>query len=1461
MSSQNTEGDEEVSEFFRNVQEISEKELSSSEVMDKLKTLEDSVGLILQQLKKLEKSNEAPTGSISTAPLANISEAPTGSASKAPLAVVSAAPLANISEAPTGSASKAPLAVVSAPLAVISEAPLASVSATHSSVATASWESFLLYRSQHPGPFSQRAFFRWCQYGGDDPSFRWRRQTPYGATVSNYLGEMNHICQYCGAKKFLNETHFLCCHSGKVALAPLSPYPLLMHNLMTGNHVDRAMNQNFFKHIRSYNAFLSFASFTARIAPPSDHGPPCFRICGQIVHRVGNLRPDQNVLPAYCQLYVYDPNTALNFRMEQNDCCIRELMEFLQTIISQENPFALAFKNMAEIEDEEVRQAALEGRPTSIVKMSLLEGGDRRRYNLPSHEEVAIVFVGDDGAPPPSREVVIYPRGQALKTISSMSANLDPMIYPIFFPRGDAGWHEQLEHHPDRATRVRNRYAVDAYVKIEGQRLAFIRNNQNRLRSEQYDTLYEHVNNAANNLNVRPGRVVILPSSYVGSPRALKENFEDAMAIIKRYGKPDLFITFTCNPKWKEITENLNPGESPSDRPDLVCRVFKMKLKCFLDDIFKHGVLGKVISHVQVIEFQKRGLPHVHILLHFVNDDKLETAEDIDSLISAEIPDQTVDPELFEIIKTCMIHGPCGILNPNSSCMKDGICTKKFPKEFNPHTDATFNGYPHYRRLDNGRVVVIKGNQVDNRWVVPYNPWLSKKYQAHINVEACMSIKSVKYLYKYVYKGHDCAHVLINESLDHDEINTYLDCRFVSAPEALWRIFEYSISDMSHTIIRLQVHLPDNQRVYFNEGEERVAIDRAAQRDTHLTAWFKLNAEINEARQYSYVEIPYHFVFDGKNCKWKVRQRGSDKVIVRMYKVNLTSEVFFLRLLLLHVKGAMSFENLRTIHGTVFNTFREACYRLGLLQDDIEWRNTLTEAVATRMPKQIRQLFSIILTLCEPDDHLHLWNTFKDYMIEDYIHHSMPVVLAEQTALRQIESIINQSGKTLTDYNLPTLDQLLDNVLENDDGDIQVFIDEANRVRPLLNDNQRNVADAILAALSEEPNNENKHSRFFFMDRPAGCGKTFTYNYLIAETRSRHIRTATAAWTGIAATLLKNGCTLHGLFKLPVPILETSTCNVTPNSIHGRFLRQVSLYLLDEASMIPKHALSAIDKLLQDICNNKFPFGGKVILMGGDFRQILPVVKRGRPADVVESCIKCSEHWQYVQRFSLTENMRVQIGEEEFSQWLLKLGSGTLPVKPEDPLQGCIEIPEQCFLNDNESIVEKIFGGAEEADYAKRAILTPTNVDSLAINEEVLHRLPGDVKTYLSSDSIETDDHNEIYNFPVEFLNTLTPSGMPVHCLKLKIGAVIMLLRNLDLKGGLCNGTRLIVRALHNNYIDGEVLTGVSAGNTVFVPRVQLAPSDSNLPFTLKRRQFPVRLAYSMTINKSQGQTFDKFVF
>ena len=116
------------------------------------------------------------------------------------------------------------------------------------------------------------------------------------------------------------------------------------------------------------------------------------------------------------------------------------------------------------MEDKEIRRAALDGRSVSVVKMSLFEGQDRCRYNLPSHNEV--VFVGEDGAPPASMEVVIYPRGHPLKTISSMSANLGPMVYPPFFLRGDAGWHNQLVHNPECAILVRNHVKLSQYYKL-----------------------------------------------------------------------------------------------------------------------------------------------------------------------------------------------------------------------------------------------------------------------------------------------------------------------------------------------------------------------------------------------------------------------------------------------------------------------------------------------------------------------------------------------------------------------------------------------------------------------------------------------------------------------------------------------------------------------------------------------------------------------------------------------------------------------------------------------------------------------------------------------------------------------------------------------------------------------------------------------------------------------------------
>lgn len=185
---------------------------------------------------------------------------------------------------------------------------------------------------------------------------------------------------------------------------------------------------------------------------------------------------------------------------------------------------------------------------------------------------------------------------------------------------------------------------MDCYAKIESSRLDFFRHQQRQLRVELYSGLADALlhdaagDNAA--LARMLGRRVILPATHVGSPRYMHQLYQDAMAIVTTHGKPDLFITVTCNPKWPEIREALfDNGQRSPDRPDLIVRVFSEKLKAIMDDITKEGVLGRVRAWMYVIEFQKRGLPHAHIVVILENGLKPRTAQDLDNIVSAELPD------------------------------------------------------------------------------------------------------------------------------------------------------------------------------------------------------------------------------------------------------------------------------------------------------------------------------------------------------------------------------------------------------------------------------------------------------------------------------------------------------------------------------------------------------------------------------------------------------------------------------------------------------------------------------------------------------------------------------------------------------------------------------------------------------------------------------------------------------
>ncbi|XP_073136809.1 uncharacterized protein [Henckelia pumila] len=410
---------------------------------------------------------------------------------------------------------------------------------------------------------------------------------------------------------------------------------------------------------------------------------------------------------------------------------------------------------------------------------------NQRQYNLPTASQVDVVIVDNECSYNlSSRDIIIQGIGGHLMNIQDIVVYYDPLQYPLLLPYGTYGWDTNSRNNDGSPVTCLNYYAYMLQIRENSSSLLL---RGSRL-LQQYVVDNYGENNAGN-----VGHKIVLPSTFVGSPRDMYQRYQDAMILVQTYGKPDLMITMTCNPNWHEIKEQLLPGKSPQDRPDLITRIFKIKFDEFKKDVVDRGVLGRVRSYSYVIEYQNRGLPHVHMLVIFDNIDKLHTPNDFDSIVRAEIPSERDETSLYEAIKHHMIHGPCGLINPHSPCMKDGKCKKNFPKPFVAYTSRGNDSYPLYQRREGMRVVSNNNDQViiDNGWVVPYNLWLLLKYDCHINVEVCGDIKCVKYIYKYIHKGPDRVVLELHNRQNCDEIQQYVDERWICPPEALWRIYSF----------------------------------------------------------------------------------------------------------------------------------------------------------------------------------------------------------------------------------------------------------------------------------------------------------------------------------------------------------------------------------------------------------------------------------------------------------------------------------------------------------------------------------------------------------------------------------------------------------------------------------------------------------------------------------------------
>lgn len=623
--------------------------------------------------------------------------------------------------------------------------------------------------------------------------------------------------------------------------------------------------------------------------------------------------------------------------------------------------------------------------------------------------------------------------------------------------------------------------------------MKFLRFHQGALRTELYHNLTDYLHQRFNNTDaneVRIGKQVIL---Y----RNMHQNYLDAMAIVQKFGKPS-FLTMTCNPKWPEIV-NCIPNEYSQYRPDIVVRVFHSKIKALINSMIKKKILGVVEAIIYTIEFQKRGLPHAHILLTLKECSRIHSIEQIDKIVSAQIPDFNENPILYECVKRHMMRGPCGPLNMNSVCMQNGKCSKKFPKKLLAITEANINGYPEYKRPDNGRTVSVHGTDLNNSYVVSHNPYLLQKFNCHLNVEVCTTVKSIKYIYKYIHKGYDYATVRFvrtdgqidthTQIVNYDEIDTYLQGRYVGSTESLWRLFQYEMHYQTHTLVRLDCHLPDMQNVYYTEGEEVAAINNL--RKTKLLAFFLLNRHDQYANNLLYTEVPHSYVWNSTSKKWNRRINNSDKVIARLYAVSVKDvEKFHLRLLLLHVRGPTSFEDLRTHNGVLYNTFVEAAYSRRIASNDNEWHDCLNESKDTQTAKQMRQLFGYICGLNVPANALALWNKFRYYLAEDFLLENDEGV-SYNLALNEIEEILITHNTSCVELGLPSPISIAPLPLNQIDlaQELQIF----DQMYETLNDDQRSIINNILQQI--ELNNTGHN--VFCVTAHAGCGKTYIQTTLI----------------------------------------------------------------------------------------------------------------------------------------------------------------------------------------------------------------------------------------------------------------------------------------------------------------------------------------------------------------------------
>ncbi|XP_015954352.1 uncharacterized protein LOC107478731 [Arachis duranensis] len=327
------------------------------------------------------------------------------------------------------------------------------------------------------------------------------------------------------------------------------------------------------------------------------------------------------------------------------------------------------------------------------------------------------------------------------------------------------------------------------------------------------------------------------------------------------------------------------------------------------------------------------------------------------------------------------------------------------------------------------------------------------------------------------------------------------------------------------------------------------------------------------------------------------------------------------------------------------------------------------------------------------------------------------------------------------------------------------------------------------------------------------------------------------ASSGIASLLLSNGRTAHSRFKIPLDLNEDSVCWIKQGTTLSKLVCRAKLIIWDEAPMLNKLCYEAVDRCLRDIVrfepyyNPELLFGGKVVALDGDFKQILLVIPMGFRQDIVQAAINSSYLWQHCNVLRLIINMRLTvratytslINVSQFASWLLDICDAIVGDSTDG--ESIVVMSNEIIIQDFDQLVDFVFPNLlvninNTSFFKDHSILTPTLEVVNDVNSFIMQRVDADVKNYLNSDILCLEEGNiefELDTLTPDVLNAINCSDLPPYKLTLKVGLPVMLLCNIDQSNGLCNGIRLQVRRLGNHVIECITLTRGKIGQVVLI--------------------------------------------